>query len=161
MVYGSLWVLMWHSFWDYLPSFHSSRPWCAAVEEGGRKLENITGPSLWDSHVQTLGKIRNRLGYDLTRIYIYFRTFWGQVPELWCSEPDGKEVKKTVWGMDITHLFPNGCKALSLLLCHHHRYAKPLIQSSAIDSWYCVYLIFLKKCKIFYNGYKGAFTNNS
>lgn len=29
----------------YLPSFHASRPWCAAVEEGGGELENITGPS--------------------------------------------------------------------------------------------------------------------
>lgn len=81
MVCGSLWVLMWHSFWDIHP-FIASRPWCAAVEEGGGELENITGPSPWDTHAETLGKVRNRLSYDPTRIYIYFRIFWGQLPEL-------------------------------------------------------------------------------
>lgn len=145
----------------YLPSFHASRPWCAAVEEGGGELENITGPSPWDTQVKTLGKVRNRLGYDPTRIYIYLRIFWGQLPELRCSEPDCKEVKKTVWDMDITHLLPSGCKALSLLHCPHHRYTKPLIQSSTIDSWYCIYLIILKKCNISYKCYKRVFSNNA
>lgn len=141
MVYGSLWLLTWELLMPlrhYLPSLHASRPWCAAVEEAGGDLENIT-------QVKTLGKVRNRLGYDPTRTYIYFRIFWGQLPEFQCSEPDWKEVKKTVWDMDITHLLPSGCKALSLLFCPHHRYVKPLNHPSAIDSWYCIYLI-IKKC---------------
>lgn len=114
----SCWVLMWHKFWGFtlcifMPQGHSAAQ-CGAGEHH-RSSPRVT-------HAMSLGKVRGRLSYEPTRIYISFRIFWGQLPEPGCfTDLLTRTVKKSAWGMDVQ--WPQSPKPL---LCHQIRHVKSL-----------------------------------